>query len=105
MRCVQLLLVLVLALSVTVGGSEAGLTRIKIYLQNPTSGTAHYQFKVGGDDWKTYKLSSGASTSFVGIAPHVIRFKAKGVIKQYSLLHGRTYYFNWSNGKLDLRHR
>lgn len=101
-----LILVLALVLASAAPSPAQGLTRTKIFLQNPTSGTLNYSHKAGGDDWRKFNLRSGNTTSFTGIDPHWISFgNGRGRTVSYRLIAGSTNYFRWKNGTLDLLHR
>ena len=87
-------------------GHAQGLTRITVYVQNPTSNTRSFLYKMGGDDWKTYTIYSGHTLTMTGIAPHYIRYdNAHHRTIQYKLTPGSTVYFSWSRGFLSVRHR
>lgn len=87
--------------------SAQGLVQATIYIQNPTSHTVNFSYRMGGDDWQKFHLESGYTKTMTGIAPHLINF-SNGVGNsrtQYNLTPGSTNYFQWSGGKLDLHHR
>ena len=84
-----------------------GLERATIYIQNPTSRTVNFSYRMGGDDWQTIHIKSGYTMTMTGITPHLVNF-GNGLGNgrtQYKLTPGSTNFFQWSGGKLDLLHR
>lgn len=77
------------------------LQKITTYIQNPTSGTLPFLYRMGGDPWRKYTLKSGQTYTMTGIAPHTIKFNnGAGSDQTFTCKHGKTYYFSWSGGTL-----
>ena len=102
--------VILLALTLWVVTSDAShaqsLQRITVYVQNPTSGTLSFLYRMGGDDWQKYQIRSGHTLTMTGIANHCLRYDnghRRNI--QYTLTPGSTNYFSWSQGTLYLQHR
>jgi hypothetical protein len=102
--------VILLALVICVLTSNAGhaqpLQRVTVFVQNPTSGPLSFAYRMGGDDWRKYKIQSGHTLTMTGIANHYVRYdNGRGVNVEYRLTPGSTNYFSWSRGTLYLQHR
>jgi hypothetical protein len=99
-------LLVALALAIVTGGAcqaAPSLQKITVYLQNPTSGKIPFNYRKGGDPWYKSSIQPGYTSTMTGIAPHQISYQnGKGKVLTNNLRHGKTYYFQWSNGVLTL---
>lgn len=87
-------------------GHAQGLTRATVFVQNPTSRTISFLYRMGGDDWQKRYVWAGHTLTMTGIADHYIRFdNGHGRTIQYRLTPGSTNYFSWSTGTLYFQHR
>lgn len=105
MKLRYLLLVVLLGIVAMGVGHAQALQNITVHIQNPTSGTLNYSYKIGGDDWSKKTIRSGYTITYRGIAPHGIRYHNGQKVVFYTLKTSKTYYFAWRNGVLNLFHR
>jgi len=107
MKALRVVLFALALLTLTINtGHAQGLSRVTIYVQNPTSTTIRFLYRMGGDDWQKRYVGPGHTLTMTGIAPHYIRFdNGHGRNIQYRLTPGSTNYFSWSRGTLYFQHR
>ena len=86
---------------VAAAAQAAPLAKLRVDIQNPTSGLLRYTYRMGGDDWQKHTIKPGFTQTLNGIANHYIRYdNGRGKTVQYTINKSGTYYFRWSQKTL-----